>query len=112
MKKNYSSLPPEEQAALIEKHLEIGPLAQLNDFLCCDRFDIMERVCEITVPTLVICGNQDTMTPIKFANYLVEKIRGAKKVIIEGTTRHLFLEKPDEFNKALDEFICNSHDFI
>jgi pimeloyl-ACP methyl ester carboxylesterase len=105
MKETYSSLLPEEQAALVEKHLEIGPLAQLNDLVCCDKFDIMENVHEIRVPTLVICGNQDTMTPIKFTNYLAEKIPGAKKVIIEGTTHHLFLEKPDEFNKALDEFI-------
>lgn len=112
MKENYGSLPPEEQATLIEKHLEIGPLAQLNDLLCCDRFDIRERVHEIRVPTLVICGGQDTMTPTKFTNYLAEKIPGAKKVIIEGTTHHLFLEKPGEFNKALDEFIRNSHDFV
>ena len=105
MKENYSSLPLEEQAALIEKRLEIGPLAQLNDLLCCDKFDVMDRVHEIRVPTLVICGDQDSMTPMKYTNYLAEKIPNAKKVIIEGTTHHSFLEKPDEFNKTLEEFI-------
>ncbi len=105
MREDYSRLSLEEREAIVEKHLEIGPLAQLNDLLCCDRFDIMDRVHKIRVPTLVICGDNDAITPMKFTNYLAEKIPGAKKVIIRGATHHLFMEKPDEFNKALDEFI-------
>jgi pimeloyl-ACP methyl ester carboxylesterase len=107
MKTSYNLLPSEERDALIKKHLEIGPSAQLNDFLCCDKFDIMDRVQEIRVPVLAICGDQDIMTPVKYTNYLAEKIPGAKKVLIEGATHLLFLIKPDAFNRSLGEFIKN-----
>lgn len=105
MKDEYSKIPAEEQEALIKKYLEIGPSAQLNDLLCCDKFDVMEMIHRISVPALVICGDQDVMTPVKFTDYLAEKIPGAKKVIIPGATHQLFLEKPAEFNRALNEFI-------
>lgn len=107
LKVSYNLLSPEDQEVLIEKHLKVGPHAQLNDLLCCDKFDIMGRVHKIKVPTLVICGNQDSMTPIKYTNYLAEKIPGAKKAIIEGATHLLFLEKPRDFNKSLYNFIKN-----
>ena len=105
MREHYSKLPPKDQDMLIKKHLGIGPQAQLNDFLCCDNFDIMDRVEEIKIPTLAICGDEDIMTPLKYTEYMVEKIPGAKKVIVEGGTHYTFLEKPSEFNGFLDEFI-------
>ncbi len=95
---------PEEQA-IIQKYLEVGPQAQLNDLLCCDKFDIMDRVHEISVPTLAICGSEDILAPVKYTEYLAQKIPGAKKVIIEGASHFVFLDKPDDFNKALDGFI-------
>ena len=96
---------PEEQEVLIQKHLEIGPQAQLNDLRNCDKFDVMDRVHEISVPTLAICGSEDILCPIKYTEYLAQKIPGAKKVIIERAAHFVFLDKPEEFNKALDEFI-------
>ena len=96
---------PEEQAVIIQKYFEIGPQAQLNDLLCCDKFDVMDKVHEISVPTLVICGSEDSLAPIKYTEYLAQKIPGAKKVIIEGAAHFVFFDKPDDFNKALDGFI-------
>jgi len=105
LKDSHSNLPIKEQEFLLARQLEIGPKAQLNDLLCCNSFDVMDKVHEIKVPALVICGDRDDMTPPKFTNYLAEKIPNARKVIIEGATHQLFLEKPEEFNKALEEFI-------
>lgn len=105
MREQYRKLIREEQDVVIKKHLEIGPQAQLNDLICCNKFDAMGRVQKIRVPTLAICGDEDIMTPVKYTNYLAEKIPGAKKVIIEGATHQLPLEKPEQFNKALDEFL-------
>ena len=44
------------------------------------------------------------MTPSPFADLLAAKITGAKKEIIMGATHQLFLEKPDEFNRAITVF--------
>ena len=105
LKDRYRKLPTGEQETLVQRYFEIGPQVQLNDLLCCHKFDIMDRVQEIGVPTLAVCGDDDTATPVKFTQYLVDKIPGASKVIIEGATHYVLLEKPDELNKALDDFI-------
>ncbi len=99
------SLPPEVRDVVREKMRAIGPAVQLNDLLCCDKFDIMDRVHEIRLPTLALCGTQDEMTPVKYTKYLADKIQGARAVIIEGATHGVFVEKPDEVNKAIEEFL-------
>ncbi len=77
----------------------------LNDLRACDEFDIMNRLGEIGVPTLAICGSDDIMTPPKYSHRLVEKIPGARAVIIQGGTHMVFAEKPGEVNAAIDEFL-------
>ena len=78
----------------------------LNDLLCCDEFDIMDRVHTIKLPTLVICGSQDEMTPVKYTRYLAGKIDGAIEVIIDGATHAVAREKPKEVNQAIESFLA------
>ena len=94
-----------QHEALRRKQLAIGPATKLNDYLCCDKFDIMSRVHEIKLPTLVLCGSEDIMTPVKYTRHLANKIAGAREVIIQGATHDVCLEKPDEVNKAIEEFL-------
>jgi pimeloyl-ACP methyl ester carboxylesterase len=103
----YSRVAPEVRQEVINGVINVGVAVQLNDFRCCDKFDIMDKVNQITVPTLVICGTEDDMTPVKYSQYLVNKIIGAKLVIIEGGSHHCFLEKPVEVNRAIEEFLKN-----
>lgn len=98
---------PEQHEAFRKKQLTIGPEAKLNDYLCCDKFDIMDRVHEIKLPTLVLCGSEDMMTPVKYARYLADNIAGARAVIIQGATHDVCLEKPDEVNKTIEEFLVS-----
>ena len=74
--------PENYKREIIEQRKAIGPVVMLNDFLCCDKFDIMDRVHEIKVPTLIICGESDVMTPVKFANYLGAKIANSRVVVV------------------------------
>ena len=101
----YSRVAPEVTEKIVNGVVKVGVAAQLNDFSCCDKFDIMDKVSQIIVPTLVICGTEDDMTPVKYSQYLVNKITGAKLVIIEGGSHHCFLEKPVEVNRAIEEFL-------
>jgi pimeloyl-ACP methyl ester carboxylesterase len=91
--------------AIREMRRKIGPAVLLSDFLACDRFDIMDRVQAIRVPTLVIVGSEDVMTPVKYARYLANKIRGSKLVIIEAATHSVATEKPDEVNAAIEGWV-------
>jgi len=90
-----------------EMRYKIGPAVTLSDFLCCDKFDIMDRVQDIKLPTLIIVGTEDVSTPVKYAQYLHNKISGSKLVIIEGATHSVATEKPDEVNRAISEWMRN-----
>ncbi len=97
---------PEMKKVLLEARMRIGPAVLLNDFLCCDKFDIMDRMPDIKLPTLVICGSEDVMTPVKYATYLADRIEGASIVIIDGATHSVATERPGEVNQAIEKFLA------
>ena len=103
----YSSADPEVRQAAVEARIRIGPAVLLNDFLCCDKFDIMDRVHTIKLPTLVVCGSEDEMTPVKYTKYLAGKIEGAHEVIIDGATHSVAREKPREYNQGIESFLAS-----
>ncbi len=63
------------------------------------------RLSEMHIPTLIIVGDQDVELILKIADTLEKEITGAKKVLISGTAHHLNLEKPEEFNHVVIEFL-------
>jgi pimeloyl-ACP methyl ester carboxylesterase len=104
---SYSSFDQNVRPAVVAARILIGPAVMLNDLLCCDKFDIIDRVHEIKLPTLVVCGSNDEMTPVKYADYLAAKIEGAIKVIIDGATHSVAREKPREVNQAIEKFLAS-----
>jgi pimeloyl-ACP methyl ester carboxylesterase len=75
------------------RRLRAVPLAVIHDdFLACNRFDRLADVCHIAVPTLIICGADDRMTPVKYSRYLAEQIPGAGLVIVPGGGHMALLE--------------------
>jgi len=103
---SYSSADPKFREVAMESRMKIGPAVTLNDFQCCDKFDIMDQVQNIKVPSLVLCGSEDVMTPAKYASYLTNNIEGAKEVIIDGGTHSAMREKPKEYNQAIENFLA------
>lgn len=89
-----------------DEKIRIGPETLLSDLLCCDKFDIMEQVQNIKLPTLIIVGTEDASTPVKYSQYLANKIKGSKLVIIQGATHGVAQEKPAEVNRAIEEFVA------
>jgi pimeloyl-ACP methyl ester carboxylesterase len=57
------------------------------------------------VPTLVICGTEDTVTPPELSKAIVEGVAGARIVWIEGAGHLSNIERPREFNRALRDFL-------
>ncbi len=102
---SWGLIDPELIEVLRRRALENGPAVFLNDMLCCDKFDIMDRVHDIRLPTLALCGSEDIMTPPKYTKYLADKIEGAREVIIDGGTHTVFAEKPSAVNQAIEDFL-------
>ncbi|MEE9198428.1 MAG: alpha/beta hydrolase [Dehalococcoidia bacterium] len=98
-------MEPAFRQKFLQTRMSTGPAPQLNDLLTCDKFDVMHRVGEIKLPTLLICGTEDVMTPVKYHQYLADRLPDARLVIIPGTTHYVFTEKPTEVNQALREFV-------
>lgn len=101
----YGRVDPGVRETVVSRVIEVGARVQLNDFRCCDKFDIMDKIDRIETPTLVICGNEDEMTPVKYSQYLADRISGARLAIIEGSTHLVFMEKPAEVNRAIEAFL-------
>jgi pimeloyl-ACP methyl ester carboxylesterase len=105
IKMSWELINPELKEILRRRALENGPAVFLNDMLCCDKFDIMDRVHDIRLPTLALCGSDDTMTPPKYTKYLTDKIEGSREVIIDGGTHMVFAEKSGEVNQVIEDFL-------
>jgi len=101
----YRLTPADYRKEVVAKQKAVGPAVMLNDFLCCDEFDIMDRVHEMKLPALVICGESDVMTPVKYASYLGTKIANSRVVVVPGAGHFVFAEKPGVVNKAIEDFV-------
>jgi len=96
--------PAKMKQATAAEMMKNSPDVLYGDFSACDRFDIMEQVQKIGRPSLVICGDQDVLTPVKYSRFLAEKIAGARLEIIKGAGHLVMLERAEEFNKKLEAF--------
>lgn len=65
-----------------------------DDFAACDAFDVRSQVTALTLPTLIICGVGDTMTPVKWSETLQHAIRGSQLHRIEGAGHMAMIEQP------------------
>jgi 3-oxoadipate enol-lactonase len=63
------------------------------------------RAEEIRVPTLVLVGDQDLVTPPELSNELVDLIPDARMQLIRGAGHLTNLEQPGEFNRIVEEFL-------
>jgi pimeloyl-ACP methyl ester carboxylesterase len=61
----------------------------------------------IDVPTLVVVGSEDALTPPKEAHLLHDGIAGSRLVEIPGAGHLSNMENPEVFNNALAEFLMS-----
>jgi len=94
---------------LIEKGISdlrrCRPEVLYGDFLACDRFDIMNEVEKIDLPTLVLCGDEDELTPVKYSQFLHSRIEGSKLEVIPNAGHMVMIESPQAFNEKIGWFI-------
>jgi pimeloyl-ACP methyl ester carboxylesterase len=96
---------PEMLQAAVAEMMKNTPDTLLGDFSACERFDIMEEVQAISNPTLVICGDQDVLTPVKYSRYLADNIAGSSFEIVKGAGHLVMMERPEEFNQKVEAFL-------
>jgi len=70
-----------------------------------DRVDATTVVSAVRVPTLVIVGEEDQLTPVEESRRLAEAIPGARLEIIPQAGHLPNLEQPERFNVVLTRFL-------
>ncbi len=90
---------------IAEELLQVKPEVTYGDFMACDKFDRMNDVHKIACKTLIAVGADDLMTPVKYSQYLHEKIGKSKLVVIPSAGHSVMLEKHRSFNAAVQDFL-------
>jgi 2-hydroxy-6-oxonona-2,4-dienedioate hydrolase len=67
----------------------------------------MERLEQLNMPALVLAGDLDDETVLSLADILVERLPAARKETIQGAAHLPNLEKPQEFNRLVLEFLSS-----
>jgi pimeloyl-ACP methyl ester carboxylesterase len=67
-----------------------------------DAWDVLP---EVDVPTLVIAGDRDVMTPRRAAEAMVRKVPGAELMVVPGGTHYVAVEYPELVNLRIEKFL-------
>jgi pimeloyl-ACP methyl ester carboxylesterase len=71
-----------------------------------DRDGVLDRLGEISCPTLVLHGSADAAYPVERAREIVEAVPKAEPlVLVDGGAHFLSLTDPDAVNPPLREFL-------
>lgn len=72
------------------------------------RPDSTADLARISVPALVIAGDEDTLTPVADSEALQQGIQRSQLVVLPGAGHLSSLEVPEEFSRALDNFLTSN----
>ncbi len=64
-----------------------------------------KRLAEIKVPTLLIWGGEDQISPLDNSDILLAEIAGSARRVIKGASHPCYLDKPETFHAAVLDFL-------
>jgi len=70
-----------------------------------ERSETCSILSEITIPTLIICGREDEVTPLAQSEFMNTTIKGSTLHVIDKAGHVSNIEQPDEFSKHLLNFL-------
>src|SRR3954468_12323577 len=78
------------------------PGVLFNDLSACNAYqDALAAAATITVPTTLVLGERDMMTPIQAGKALAAALPNARTVVLPGAGHMMMVERPDELLGAL-----------
>jgi len=94
-------------AELKERSIQINsPKALLRLIDACLNFNVKDRISQISIPTLIISGREDALTPLHSAEHIHRSIKGSKWKIMEGVGHNLLIpEKISDLSQLILKFL-------
>jgi pimeloyl-ACP methyl ester carboxylesterase len=65
----------------------------------------MNEVEKINLPTLILCGEEDKLTPVKYSQFLRNRIKGSKLEVLPHAGHMVMMESAKTCNVKIGEFI-------
>lgn len=94
----------EKVCALREQNF-VPESVYLQQLISATNFDAESRVCDIKAKTLILSGNADTVVPLQNSINLANLIPDAQMKIVENGSHLVFIEKAEEFNRIVKQFV-------
>ena len=88
---------------LIKQQSPVGIRSAIHRMM--HRPDSQPMLAQVSVPTLVITGEEDEMIPVEESRRIAEAVPGATLVILPAAGHLANLEQPEAFNVALNSFL-------
>ncbi len=85
--------------------MEIRPPVLLGDLLACNEFDVFDKLNNINTPTLIVCGIEDKMMPVKNSELLQKGIVNSQLHIVKAAGHMVMVEQPEIVADLLEQFI-------
>ena len=98
-----------EYRMVVDRSKKNDPLSVKGCLLAmAGRTDTTDSLSKINLPTLVICGSEDKLSPPNVMKPMSEKIPNSKFVLIEGAGHMTPIENPQEVISAIKEFLTQN----
>ena len=111
LKPNYvynSGINDETLSLCLNMAMSLGPNAFVAQSLALmHRADYVERIKDVTCPTLIISGENDTLCPLDRHLEIAERLPHAKLTVIPNCGHLSSLEHPDVVTAALLDFLLS-----
>lgn len=102
---DYRALNPPEVKTIRQQFLG----TPVDGYIGCSEairgLNYLERLSEITMPTLIMVGEMDPGTPVAASKLMHERIAGSRLVVIPHAAHLSNVEQPETFNRALLNFL-------
>jgi pimeloyl-ACP methyl ester carboxylesterase len=100
----YGEQPSRRQVATSVRMYETTPSATLHAFIDLARFDSHDALALIDVPTLVIGGSRDRVTPVWLSEEIAKCVPDAELVVFEDCGHTAVFERHEEVSAHLKKF--------
>jgi pimeloyl-ACP methyl ester carboxylesterase len=92
--------------AYFETLAPVAPGVIYRDLAACDGFDMMGDLGRIEQPTLILAGEADRLTPLKYAQYLAAHLERATLHLLPGTGHYVTVEAPAAVAETIREWLA------
>lgn len=96
-----------EKVCALREANDVPDAVYLQQLTAATTFDTEIRLAEIKAETLILTGDHDLVVPPENSKNIAKAIPNSQLKIMEGGSHMFFIEKADEFNKIVKDFVLS-----